>query len=106
MSTSPTSRVLAGVFAAHDAGWTDSATSTQAEAGHRPFCPYRGKYAFHCHNLEDEDMAMMANSRWFEMGAEINAQPALLAGDRPCLRSNSAALRDHWKGCSVATDGV
>ena len=25
------------------------------------FGPYRGKYVFHCHNLEYEDMAMMAN---------------------------------------------
>ncbi len=25
------------------------------------FGPYRGKYVFHCHNLEHEDMMMMAN---------------------------------------------
>jgi spore coat protein A len=25
------------------------------------FDGYRGKYAFHCHNLEHEDMMMMAN---------------------------------------------
>jgi spore coat protein A, manganese oxidase len=25
------------------------------------FGPYSGKYVFHCHNLEHEDMAMMAN---------------------------------------------
>jgi spore coat protein A len=25
------------------------------------FAGYRGKYMLHCHNLEHEDMAMMAN---------------------------------------------
>jgi len=25
------------------------------------FDSYRGKYVFHCHNLEHEDMMMMAN---------------------------------------------
>lgn len=25
------------------------------------FTGYRGRYVFHCHNLEHEDMAMMAN---------------------------------------------
>jgi spore coat protein A len=26
-----------------------------------PFTASRGRYVFHCHNLEHEDMAMMAN---------------------------------------------
>jgi spore coat protein A len=26
-----------------------------------PFTTSRGRYVFHCHNLEHEDMAMMAN---------------------------------------------
>ena len=65
MSTSPTSRSsrAGGSPAAHDAGWKDS---VNLDAGEEVwviarFGPYRGKYAFHCHNLEHEDMAMMAN---------------------------------------------
>jgi spore coat protein A len=27
------------------------------------FTGYRGRYVFHCHNLEHEDMGMMANLR-------------------------------------------
>ncbi|AYF99421.1 multicopper oxidase family protein [Protaetiibacter intestinalis] len=46
-----------------DAGWKDTIDlrpSEEAEIAIR-FDGYRGKYVFHCHNLEHEDMAMMAN---------------------------------------------
>ncbi len=46
-----------------DAGWKDT-----MDVPPGPFVRllirfdgYRGKYAFHCHNLEHEDMMMMAN---------------------------------------------
>ena len=46
----------------YDAGWKDTvfvpAGSVRVVA---KFGPYRGKYVFHCHNLEHEDMMMMAN---------------------------------------------
>jgi spore coat protein A len=46
-----------------DAGWKDTIDLRPAEeaaiAIH--FDGYRGKFVFHCHNLEHEDMAMMAN---------------------------------------------
>jgi spore coat protein A len=46
-----------------DAGWKDTvalATGERARVIAR-FDGYRGKYVFHCHNLEHEDMMMMAN---------------------------------------------
>lgn len=48
---------------AFDAGWKDTIDlrpSEEAQIVIR-FDGYRGKYVFHCHNLEHEDMAMMAN---------------------------------------------
>ena len=47
----------------YDAGWKDTvdmAPEEEVEIGVR-FHQYPGKYVFHCHNLEHEDMAMMAN---------------------------------------------
>ena len=47
----------------YDTGWKDTLyipSSEQVEIIMR-FEGYRGKYVFHCHNLEHEDMAMMAN---------------------------------------------
>ncbi|MFD4636927.1 multicopper oxidase family protein [Lentzea sp. NPDC058436] len=46
-----------------DAGWKDTVDIRPAEevAIAIRFDGYRGKYVFHCHNLEHEDMAMMAN---------------------------------------------
>lgn len=46
-----------------DAGWKDT---VDVRGGERVrviarFTGYRGRYVFHCHNLEHEDMAMMAN---------------------------------------------
>jgi len=46
-----------------DAGWKDTVDvlpEEEVEIGIR-FAGYRGRYVFHCHNLEHEDMAMMAN---------------------------------------------
>ena len=48
---------------AFDAGWKDTIDlrpSEEAIIAIR-FDDYAGKYVFHCHNLEHEDMAMMAN---------------------------------------------
>jgi spore coat protein A len=48
---------------AQDAGWKDTVdldAHDQVEVITR-FTGYRGRYVFHCHNLEHEDMAMMAN---------------------------------------------
>ncbi|XVH31288.1 multicopper oxidase family protein [Haloferacaceae archaeon DSL9] len=46
----------------YDAGWKDT---VYLEGGTvrvvARFAPYRGKYVFHCHNLEHEDAMMMAN---------------------------------------------
>jgi len=46
-----------------DAGWKDTIDLRPAEgaaiAVH--FADYPGRYLLHCHNLEHEDMAMMAN---------------------------------------------
>jgi spore coat protein A len=46
----------------YDAGWKDT---VYLDGGNvrvvAKFTPYRGKYVFHCHNLEHEDMMMMAN---------------------------------------------
>lgn len=46
----------------YDAGWKDTVflDGDTVEVVAR-FGPYRGKYVFHCHNLEHEDMMMMAN---------------------------------------------
>jgi spore coat protein A len=46
-----------------DAGWKDT---VDLESGHEMeviarFTGYRGRYILHCHNLEHEDMGMMAN---------------------------------------------
>ncbi|MER5771995.1 multicopper oxidase family protein [Streptomyces sp. NPDC001985] len=50
---------------AYDAGWKDTvdlASGKEIEVIAR-FTGYRGRYVFHCHNLEHEDMGMMANLR-------------------------------------------
>ncbi|WP_236791772.1 multicopper oxidase family protein [Amycolatopsis sp. GM8] len=46
-----------------DAGWKDTIDLRPAEEAAIAvrFDGYRGKYVFHCHNLEHEDMMMMAN---------------------------------------------
>jgi spore coat protein A len=46
-----------------DAGWKDTVDLTSGEEARVlvRFDGYRGRYAFHCHNLEHEDMMMMAN---------------------------------------------
>jgi spore coat protein A len=46
-----------------DAGWKDTIDLRPSEEARIivPFDGYVGKYVFHCHNLEHEDMAMMAN---------------------------------------------
>ena len=46
-----------------DAGWKDTVDVRPGEIVRvlARFDGYRGKYAFHCHNLEHEDMMMMAN---------------------------------------------
>jgi len=51
--------------AAFDAGWKDTIDLRPSEeaAIAIKFDGYPGKYVFHCHNLEHEDMAMMANFR-------------------------------------------
>jgi spore coat protein A len=47
----------------YDAGWKDTIDLRgDAEIIIR-FTGYRGRYVFHCHNLEHEDMGMMANFR-------------------------------------------
>jgi spore coat protein A, manganese oxidase len=49
----------------HDAGWKDTvdlAPSETVEVAVR-FTDYPGRYLLHCHNLEHEDMAMMATFR-------------------------------------------
>ncbi|MGY4098021.1 multicopper oxidase family protein [Nocardia sp. R16R-3T] len=48
---------------AFDAGWKDTIDLRPAEEAAIAirFDGYPGKYVFHCHNLEHEDMAMMAN---------------------------------------------
>lgn len=47
----------------YDAGWKDTVYVPSSEAVEVivRFNGYRGKYVFHCHNLEHEDMMMMAN---------------------------------------------
>ena len=46
-----------------DAGWKDTVDLHPNEEVRviTKFSGYRGRYVFHCHNLEHEDMAMMAN---------------------------------------------
>ena len=53
----------------YDAGWKDVIDLRPAEeaAVIVRFCDYTGRFVFHCHNLEHEDMAMMAN---FEVVAD------------------------------------
>jgi spore coat protein A, manganese oxidase len=47
----------------YDAGWKDTVFVKKGEDVRvvARFDGYRGKYVFHCHNLEHEDMMMMAN---------------------------------------------
>jgi spore coat protein A len=47
----------------YDAGWKDTIDLRPGEQAKIliHFDGYAGKYVFHCHNLEHEDMAMMAN---------------------------------------------
>jgi spore coat protein A len=44
-----------------DAGWKDTVDLTGGERATviARFDGYRGRYVFHCHNLEHEDMMMM-----------------------------------------------
>jgi spore coat protein A len=46
-----------------DAGWKDTIDLGPGETANIlvKFTDYRGRYVFHCHNLEHEDMAMMGN---------------------------------------------
>lgn len=46
-----------------DSGWKDTIDLSAGEAASIlvRFSGYRGRYVFHCHNLEHEDMSMMAN---------------------------------------------
>jgi spore coat protein A, manganese oxidase len=48
---------------AYDSGWKDTVDLGAGEVTNLivPFDSYRGRYVFHCHNLEHEDMAMMGN---------------------------------------------
>jgi spore coat protein A len=48
---------------AYDHGWKDTIDLRPAEQATImvPFDDYAGRYVFHCHNLEHEDMAMMGN---------------------------------------------
>jgi spore coat protein A len=48
---------------AGDLGWKDTIDLVPGETAEiiMRFCGYPGRYVFHCHNLEHEDMAMMAN---------------------------------------------
>lgn len=47
----------------YDAGWKDTIDLRPGEEAEiiAAFTGFRGRYVFHCHNLEHEDMAMMAN---------------------------------------------
>jgi len=49
----------------YDAGWKDTVDMGQGDTVEvlARFDGYKGKYVFHCHNLEHEDMAMMGNIR-------------------------------------------
>jgi spore coat protein A len=46
-----------------DAGWKDTVNMVAGETAEVlvKFDGYKGRYVFHCHNLEHEDMAMMGN---------------------------------------------
>ncbi|MCW2901666.1 MAG: putative multicopper oxidase, partial [Streptosporangiaceae bacterium] len=52
-----------GAPGAYDAGWKDTLDLRPAEEASIAvrFTDYPGRYVLHCHNLEHEDMAMMAN---------------------------------------------
>ncbi len=58
-------RVLShsGRPAPYDAGWKDTVDLGPGQAATIlvRFTGYRGRYVFHCHNLEHEDMSMMGN---------------------------------------------
>jgi spore coat protein A len=58
-------RVLthSGRPAPYDSGWKDTLDLSPGQAAEIlvRFSGYRGRYVFHCHNLEHEDMSMMAN---------------------------------------------
>ncbi len=47
----------------YDAGWKDTVSLFPGQTSNIlvKFSGYRGRYVFHCHNLEHEDMSMMAN---------------------------------------------
>ena len=47
----------------YDAGWKDTIDLGPGQTANIlvPFTGFRGRYVFHCHNLEHEDMAMMGN---------------------------------------------
>ena len=47
----------------YDAGWKDTIDLGPGQTANIlvPFTGYRGRYVFHCHNLEHEDMSMMGN---------------------------------------------
>lgn len=47
----------------YDAGWKDTVDLGPGQTANIlvRFTGYRGRYVFHCHNLEHEDMAMMGN---------------------------------------------
>jgi len=47
----------------YDAGWKDTIDLGPGQTANIlvRFAGYRGRYVFHCHNLEHEDMGMMAN---------------------------------------------
>lgn len=47
----------------YDKGWKDTVNMDHGGSAEllMRFDGFRGKYVFHCHNLEHEDMAMMAN---------------------------------------------
>jgi spore coat protein A, manganese oxidase len=47
----------------YDAGWKDTIDMGDGQTAEilARFTGYRGRYVFHCHNLEHEDMAMMGN---------------------------------------------
>ncbi len=47
----------------YDAGWKDTIDLGPGQAANIlvRFAGHRGRYVFHCHNLEHEDMSMMAN---------------------------------------------
>lgn len=49
--------------APYDAGWKDTIDLGPGQAANilMKFSGYRGRYVFHCHNLEHEDMSMMGN---------------------------------------------